>query len=295
LEFDLVQLSSEEVLVFHDLNFLEKTGLDLDVDEASYDMIKDLTYLQTLSSVTYTTKPRLPLFRDFIKLVCSINSHINLWLDVKVDVTSSFGKDIFVSFESSSCSCDENQVIIFETYNQYSAITYMRELNKDYRCKIIYAFSTFNSDEIDDLGTWNNDIQTYSTYAEIIDFSTYYIKQMPSLTQITRDSGMCVSIYSDDDKSIFNEYTNINIDITDIDDSSSTTPSTSSSNFSGTSSSPATGSSLINNQNSSDGSFLNGVSGSTSDSTTNVNLTLGSCFNNISSTFLLVLGLIIFR
>lgn len=216
IEFDLNQLASGEVVVFHDTNFLDNTGIDLDVNIATYDQIKNIKYLKKISQYNYQTQPKIPLFREYVNSVCSINNKISLWLDVKSVVNEEFAKVIFESLEASPCLCDDEQYIIFEVYNQFSAISYMREINKRYRCKLNYSFATFSTEKDTSFTSWKKKLELFSRYADILDFSSDLLIKYPSLIDIATKYNMCVAVYGKGSLELVDKYPKLDIQIIDI-------------------------------------------------------------------------------
>jgi glycerophosphoryl diester phosphodiesterase len=60
-EFDVDQISTGELVIFHDDNAKEVTGVDLEIKEATLEQIRSIKYLETIRGKTYSSRPSIPL------------------------------------------------------------------------------------------------------------------------------------------------------------------------------------------------------------------------------------------
>ena len=74
-EIDLMQLKSGEDVLYHYKNFLDKGGIDKIDTNSSWDEIKNYNYLSTNEYVNYNINPRIPLLKEGLDTVCSLNNY----------------------------------------------------------------------------------------------------------------------------------------------------------------------------------------------------------------------------
>ena len=63
-EFDIKELKTKELVLFHDDNMEELTGVNKEIIDLTWDEVKKISYKQTIHNKTYTGTPKIPLFSD---------------------------------------------------------------------------------------------------------------------------------------------------------------------------------------------------------------------------------------
>ena len=133
VEIDIYIISTGELIVFHDDNAKDLTGVDLDIDTATLEKIQSLTYLNTIRNTSYPTKPKIPLFKDVIKAACDINPKVNIDFDIKFDLTTENMKKLMDIIDASPCECASDQLFIFATPYFYN-MSPIKESFNNRRC-----------------------------------------------------------------------------------------------------------------------------------------------------------------
>lgn len=132
-EFDIHQVATGEMILFHDDNALDVTGVDLDINSATIDQIKQLRYLNTVHNKTYSTNPSIPELKDVLEQLCTQDPHHYIDFDLKFVPNDTNTKTFFDIVDSSPCACDSSQKFIFATPYFY-AISYLKTALETSRC-----------------------------------------------------------------------------------------------------------------------------------------------------------------
>jgi glycerophosphoryl diester phosphodiesterase len=122
-EFDINTISTGEIVVFHDDNALELTGTDLEITAATLSQIQNLKYKLTIRGTTYLTQPSVPLLKDSLNAMCTIDSEAALDFDIKFSPSTENMKALMDIIDNSKCSCSDKQVMIFATPYFYKGKT----------------------------------------------------------------------------------------------------------------------------------------------------------------------------
>ena len=105
-EFDIYQISTGELVIFHDSNALVKTGTDLDIESATLEEIRKLRYKSTINGYSYNESPSVPLLSEFLAEVCKADKDATLDFDLKFSPNSDTMKALMDIIDASPCSCD---------------------------------------------------------------------------------------------------------------------------------------------------------------------------------------------
>jgi glycerophosphoryl diester phosphodiesterase len=194
-EMDIYQLKSGEFIVFHDQNASDLTGVNILVNEATYEEISKLKYLKTVRNTTYSTSPSIPLFSEVLKQVCTQNSTQSMNFDIKFIPNSDNSEQFFNLLESSPCSCNEYQKFLISTPYFY-ATSYIRDKMANSRCKAKLSIYLYPNIYPGGEYFW---LKTRAIFfignPDIIEFYNKILDKNPTILNELKDEGFCTSIY----------------------------------------------------------------------------------------------------
>jgi glycerophosphoryl diester phosphodiesterase len=104
-EFDIFILTTGEAVLFHDENAKDTTGVDLQIENSTWDEFSKLKLNKTLYNVTYNQEESPALLKDYLQAVCEFNPNSILNFDIKFDHTEDNFKKVLDIFDNSNCNC----------------------------------------------------------------------------------------------------------------------------------------------------------------------------------------------
>ena len=105
-EFDIFLSTDNVFIAFHDENFLNLTGEDLDITNASWDVVKNFEYLETIHGYSYGVKRPVASLEQILNAVCDSNPNALMNLDLKGKPDKEFGELLSKVVDESSCACN---------------------------------------------------------------------------------------------------------------------------------------------------------------------------------------------
>jgi glycerophosphoryl diester phosphodiesterase len=133
-EFDLCLSKDNEIVIMHDDNLLDETGIDKNVSEMTWSEISQLQVLQTIHGVTYDKTRPIPTFKQVVDGLCAKDASHDMDIDIKFSLTEDNVKLMFTILDASPCKCDSSQHIIFASPYFYQMKT-LREVMEKSRCQ----------------------------------------------------------------------------------------------------------------------------------------------------------------
>lgn len=214
VEIDLQRLSSGELIVFHDFSFYWKTGYAIDADQTSLSQLRTFHYNTQIDGFNYTSTASIPLFSELLHKVCTLNSTIGLWLDIKFFLSPETSLAILQDLESSPCACSEEQLIIVEIYDTPSALEFLQGLAENFRCQVHSAFAFPQEKALESLERVIYELDLVVDYVTVLDIHQAVYQKYPGIIDRYSDQGICLSIYGfDNPEKVFDQYEKINIEI----------------------------------------------------------------------------------
>lgn len=217
LEMDLMQLGSGEIVVYHDNNFKNKVGVNLDLIKSTWNQVKEYSYLDQYSGRSYKTKSKIPLLTSVLQEVCSFNNKIGLWFDIKTFLNTFYAKSLVKALEASPCACNDKQVIIIEIYDYPYQIEILKKLFAKSRCNFFSAFGYFKYHAKLSHSELSQKFDKIIPYADFIDGHYSMWEKHPNLLSKLNMAGICSSVYGEgEDFKTFIERKDISLIIADV-------------------------------------------------------------------------------
>ena len=138
-EFDIFILKTGELVLFHDKNALVTTGVDLQIEEATYSEFMNLEYKRELYGRSYEKKTKVVDLITYLNAICTENPNAHLLFDIKFVANKENMNKLLTIFSKSPCNC-ENTENVYEMSSPYA--WYMNDIRESIsseqnRCKNI--------------------------------------------------------------------------------------------------------------------------------------------------------------
>jgi hypothetical protein len=212
-EFDVQIISTGEIVVFHDSNAYEKTGDDVDIDEATPSDINSMSFE---ADKDFSTPQPVTMYKDMLNDICNLNPKHPFAVDVKFEVTEQNVHSLFDAIDASSCACTSDHYINFEM-DQPLGIKYAQQERPKHRCqpKITFWYES-NGDLKTKYWLMRSMTEVKDIMPDTVEFEEILVKDAPELIDIYNQAGFCTSIYGNY-KSVLVNYPVTNYRIIDID------------------------------------------------------------------------------
>lgn len=225
IELDVNIIKSGEIVVFHDADALEKTGTDLNLNEASLEEFLNLRYLKTMFGRTYEIRESPSTLTDYLKEICELNPNVHLDFDLKFEATSQNIREITRVIDNSKCNCESSSAKYVFSYYRAQDLSTIKDTLKDISSKCsekivpIYYVNPGSSiyGEFFILKT-RLYIELYNIDSVNIEYQI--VKKHPYLLESLNNDGFCTSVYSNYYKNIteydVNYYQMIDLDYSSL-------------------------------------------------------------------------------
>ena len=135
VEMDIFRIQTGELVLFHDINTLAKTGTNLQIEDSTLADVSKLKYLAQVNNKTYPSALPVNLFNETIGKICALNSEAIMYFDLKSVPESEIIKNIFDILNQSSCLCSAKQRFYIGTSYGDKAVIIRDEISKSVKCK----------------------------------------------------------------------------------------------------------------------------------------------------------------
>lgn len=213
IEMDLMFLGDGNIIVFHDSNTLEKTGVSIDLSTAIWEQINSLTYLSYIEGVQYSSTPRIPLLSQALEAICKINNETSIWFDIKYAYDFNFISKLMETVDNSPCACNNRQHLVFEIYRDINALVNLRFSMASQRCQYATALSFYDNYVDKTYEEIKEELYNFAPYADVFDYHTSIVQEYPDILNLNYNNSICNSLYNDDNKMLKPYFNNSKINL----------------------------------------------------------------------------------